>query len=188
MGIDTSAAVLARAAARSPDLETVMADVRALPFGDREFDLVVSPSTLDHFGAPGDLRRALLELARVLEPGGTLLLTLDNLANPLVALRNALPFELLRRSRLVPYFVGASLGPRRLRRLLDECGFEVTAAEAIVHVPRVLAVLAARVVERRGGPRAQRRLGAVLMRFEALERLPTRFLSGHMVVAVATRR
>jgi SAM-dependent methyltransferase len=188
VGIDTSATVVERAAAGHPGIETAVADVRALPFPDGRFDLVVSPSTLDHFTSAGDLQRAVAELHRVLEPGGTLVVALDNLANPLVALRNALPFELLRRSGLVPYFVGASRGPRGLRRLLAECGFEVVGTDTLVHVPRVLAVPAARLVARHAGAGMQRRFLAALMRFEALGRLPTRFLTGHMVVAVAVRR
>ena len=188
VGIDTSAAIVERAAAGHPEIEALVADVRALPFGDGEFDLVVSPSTLDHFAGRGDLRRSVAELQRVMQPGGTLVVVLDNLANPLVALRNALPFGLVRRLGLVPYFVGSSRGPRGLARLLGECGFEVVGMDAVVHVPRVFAVLAARGVERRGGAALRRRFLAALMRFEALGRLPTRFVSGHMVVAVAVRR
>mgnify|MGYP006138370175 CR=1 FL=1 len=40
------------------------------------------------------------------------------LINPVVRLRNALPFGLLRRTGLVPYYVGATCGPRRLRDFL----------------------------------------------------------------------
>ncbi len=62
-----------------------------LPFPDGAFDRVFSNSTLDHFDSRDDIREALRELARVLHPEGELLLTLDNLANPVVRLRNALP-------------------------------------------------------------------------------------------------
>jgi len=41
-----------------------------LPFGDGEFDAVVMASTVDHFVAP---KRAMQEAARVLKPGGLLL-------------------------------------------------------------------------------------------------------------------
>ena len=43
---------------------------------------VLSTSTLDHFDDPADLRLALAELARLLAPGGRLLLTLDNPPEP----------------------------------------------------------------------------------------------------------
>ena len=70
-----------------PGLETVQADVRELPFADREFDLVLCVSTLEHVGAdnaqygveaPGGAAArldALRELRRVLAPSGRLLLT-----------------------------------------------------------------------------------------------------------------
>ena len=82
-------------------------------------------STLDHFRSHSEIVTSLRELLRVLRPGGQLLLTLDNPANPLVGLRNALPFGLLHRLRIVPYYVGATCGPRGLRRLLPQVGFEV---------------------------------------------------------------
>ena len=72
---------------------------------------MVSLSTLDHFRDPEDLAASLRQLGRIVRPGGLLLLTLDNPTNPLVALRNALPFGLLNRLGLSPYFVGATAGP-----------------------------------------------------------------------------
>ena len=45
----------------------------------------------------------------MLKPRAPLILTLDNAANPLIAIRNALPFAMLKRSGVVPYFVGARL-------------------------------------------------------------------------------
>ena len=79
-----------------------------LPTGDT-FDLVVSNSTLDHFARADDITIALREIQQVLKPGGRLILTLDNPSNPVVRLRNALPFAALNQMGLVPYFVGATL-------------------------------------------------------------------------------
>ena len=68
-------------------MESVQADIRALPFPDRSFDQVLLVSTLEHIGADNtvygleaesddDSRLvALLELARVLERDGSLLVT-----------------------------------------------------------------------------------------------------------------
>lgn len=68
-------------------METVAADVRALPFADGSFDQVLLVSTLEHVGADNELyglsaesdgaarAAALRELRRVLAPGGSLLVT-----------------------------------------------------------------------------------------------------------------
>jgi SAM-dependent methyltransferase len=81
VGIDVSPWVVRKAVSRNPGLEGVVADVHALPFEPTSFDLVVSNSTLDHFESRDEIDHALDELARVLRPGGTLVVTLDNAAN-----------------------------------------------------------------------------------------------------------
>lgn len=53
----------------------VQASVRQIPFPDASFDVVVSADVLCCLGAPGDAD-ALLEIARVLRPGGLVLLNL----------------------------------------------------------------------------------------------------------------
>lgn len=185
VGVDVAAAVLEAVKRRHPWLKTTHADVRCLPFGDAAFDVIVSISTLDHFPALDEVERALRDLHRVLAPGGTLVITLDNMANPVVALRNALPLGALRRLGLVPYYVGASCGPRRLRALLRSTGFEVEAITAIMHCPRVAGVCAAGVLHRYGRTDTQRRFLRFLGAWEALGRLPTRFLTGYFVAARA---
>jgi SAM-dependent methyltransferase len=159
-----------------------VADTRALPFDDGAFDVVLSNSTLDHFESLADMRAALAELRRVLEPGGRLVLTLDNGANPLVLLRNALPEALLSRLRLVPYPIGVTCGPRHLRGVLREAGFEVEASRGVMHCPRVLARAASALA-----PRASRGLLKGAMAFEGLGRLPTRYLTAQFVAAAARR-
>jgi ubiquinone/menaquinone biosynthesis C-methylase UbiE len=57
--------------ARRPELQPVRADVRALPFPDRTFDVAVGITLL--YAVPDDAAAA-AELARVLAPGGALLL------------------------------------------------------------------------------------------------------------------
>jgi SAM-dependent methyltransferase len=177
VGVDVSPTVVAAARARYPELETAVADVRALPYADGSFDVVVSNSTLDHFDSPGEIELALRELRRVLAPGGVLVVTLDNPRHPLVALRNALPFHVLSRTRLVPYPVGATFDRERLATTLAKQGFEVTDTESIMHFPRLLAAAL-----RRAGI-APRRLLAI----EKLSRLPTRYRTGQFIAARAVR-
>lgn len=70
VGIDPTVALLAEARARDPQGTYREARAEALPFADESFDLVVSYLTL--IDIP-DLDAAVAEMARVLAPGGTLL-------------------------------------------------------------------------------------------------------------------
>ena len=184
-GVDADPETVAAAVARCDGtLRATRADVRRLPYPDRHFDAVVSTSTLDHFERFDDVRTSLRELHRVLRPGGVLVLTLDNLANPVVRLRNGLPFGLLHRLGVVPYFVGATCGPRRLRAELVAAGFVVEDQRAVLHCPRAPAIRLARSIG--GRPRAEVLL-RMLMAMERLGRLPTRHLTGYYVAARARR-
>ena len=187
VGMDLSVATVRSARTRSAQVKGVAADVRNLPFASSAFDSIVSISTLDHFAAAADILSSLRELHRVLRPGGQLLLTLDNLANPVVALRNALPFRPLHALSILPYQIGATLGPRRLRRAVADAGFEVLDVAAILHCPRVLAVAGARIVERYGTLRVKRRYAALLLACERVAAWRTRFLTGYFVAVVARR-
>jgi SAM-dependent methyltransferase len=187
VGIDISIATTHAAQARYGALQTVAADVRQLPFADGSFDVIVSNSTLDHFEMPADIVTSLAELRRVLSVGGHLLVSLDNLANPFIAVRNGASMAALRLG-VVPYFVGATFGPRRLRRALMESGFQIVSATSVMHCPRVIAVAACAMVERFASAVAASRFLAVLRWFERFARLPTRYLTGHFVVAKACKR
>jgi ubiquinone/menaquinone biosynthesis C-methylase UbiE len=50
------------------------ADARAMPFDDHPFDVIVSGLMLHHAGTRADRDQVLREMARVLKPGGLLLL------------------------------------------------------------------------------------------------------------------
>ncbi len=186
--MDISSATLGEARRRHPQLIGAASDVRRLPFAEGSFDVVVSNSTLDHFASFADLECSIAELHRVLRPGGELILTLDNPANPLVALRNGLPFAWLHRVGLVPYYVGATCGPRRLSRLLTHAGFDVADVDAVMHCPRVLAVACARILNGSASPKADHRFLSCLAAFERLSRWPTRFVSGYFTAVRAVKR
>jgi hypothetical protein len=71
---------------------------------------------------------------------------------------------------------------------LKETGFEVLEVDAIMHCPRVLAVTIARWVEKHTSARVQQSFLRLLMGFEGLSRLPTRFLTGYFVAVKARKR
>jgi ubiquinone/menaquinone biosynthesis C-methylase UbiE len=68
-------------------VETRQADLTALPFADNSFDSVVSWGVIMHVP---EMEKALAELARVLKPGGVLVLCENNLHSPDVAIRERL--------------------------------------------------------------------------------------------------
>ena len=185
-GVDVAPLTVAAAARRHPWLQTAQADVRALPAEDGAYDAILSLSTLDHLPGRTEVSRALWELTRVLRPGGEILLTFDNGANPAVALRNALPTRVREGTGLVPYPVEVALGRRSLCRLMEAAGFEILDATAALHCPRVIAVPGTEAAERRG-PATSERTAAWLMGWERLASLPTRQLTGHFVVVRARR-
>lgn len=188
VGIDVAPGVIHEARGRAPRHLVVLCDVRALPFRDRGFEAVASISTLDHFSSPADIPVSLRELHRVLAPGGLLVLTLDNRANPIVALRNLLPFRLVHALRLVPYYVGRTVGPWRARRLLIDGGFGHVETRTVMHCPRVAAVPVARMLDRRAGDGGRARFLRLLLAFERLGEWPTRWWTGHFVALRARAR
>jgi SAM-dependent methyltransferase len=79
VGVDIAESILGTArratAAAGVEPELVRANLEQLPLGDAEFDLVISIQVLEHLLDPA---AAVRELARVLKPGGVLLLSTDN--------------------------------------------------------------------------------------------------------------
>ena len=71
VGIDISLAMLARAREAVPDATFLTGDITSLPLPDRDVDHVVCSLALTH---PSDLRPFFAETARVMRPGGHLLL------------------------------------------------------------------------------------------------------------------
>lgn len=78
-GVDRSTGMAARAAARLPGA-VLLADSRRLPFPDRTFDAVTGVWLLHLLPRPAGVRAVLAECARVLRPGGTLVVTVDKSA------------------------------------------------------------------------------------------------------------
>lgn len=187
IGLDVSTRVLSAASKRRPGLICLAADVRSLPIEDGSIDAIVSLSTLDHFESLAGLEEALAELWRILIPGGTLLLTLDNLTNPVIAVRNALPYKLTHSVGLVPYPVGKTRGPTRIHRLVEEAGFDVDDCTAIMHAPRLLAIPVLGLIARLTRGAFPTLVSRALLGFEHLRAVPTRFLTGHFIAVRATK-
>jgi SAM-dependent methyltransferase len=78
-GLDISEAVLARAREAGPGLDFRQGDMRQLPWGDGSFDALLNLWTaFGYFETQEEDERALAEFARVLAPGGTLVLDTVN--------------------------------------------------------------------------------------------------------------
>ena len=111
----------------------VTCDVARLPFREGSFDLLVSDSTLDHLKTEGEIRQALGELARVLAPGGRLILTIDNPTSLTYPPRWLV--KLWMRLGLAPYYIGVTLPLVCLRANLEDLGLRVEHETAILHYP-----------------------------------------------------
>lgn len=129
-GVDISARILETAARRSnADLRQAALD--ALPFEDGAFDLVLCSQVIEHVP---DAPAAMRELARVLTPGGTLVISTDNERNlvtrSLNAPRNvAVRVLQLRGARGRIESPATPYTPASFRALLEGAGFAVERLE-----------------------------------------------------------
>jgi SAM-dependent methyltransferase len=82
VGVDPSAGMLDVMRDRFPAVQAVQGSGAELPFGAGEFDLALSVATLHHIADPDAVRRTLTEMARVVRPGGRVLVWDHNPRNP----------------------------------------------------------------------------------------------------------
>ncbi len=187
VGIDISVDTVTAAKQRHQQLKAIPADVRHMPFASESFDIIISNSTLDHFETSEDIIAGLLELKRVLKKDGQLLITLDNHTNPLIFIRNALPYTLLSRLGLVPYYTGVTFGACRLKRALEELDFTVKEVTSFWHFPRFLLVTMMSIVDRYFSDTFKQRLINAVLSFEFLSKWPTKYVTGQFVAARAIK-
>lgn len=183
IGFDHDLEVVARAGLRRPDgaaIGLLASDARSIPFKTGCIDVVVSNSTLDHFQEKSDLAVALKELARILRPGGVLILTLDNPLNPLYW-----PLRWL--SAAGPFRLGYTPLPSELRKQLDAAHLEVVGSASLIHNPRGISTLLFLAIRRVLGQWADPVIRGLLRCFAALGSLPTRRFTC-CFCAVAARR
>jgi ubiquinone/menaquinone biosynthesis C-methylase UbiE len=90
----------------------IVSDINHIPVDDESFDHVLCSEVLEHVPKPVDTIR---ELARVLRPNGTLILTA-----PMNCLRH---FD--------PFFFTSGLSDNWYKSILPECGLEITVMEPV---------------------------------------------------------
>ncbi len=163
----------------------VVTDVLSPGIREQSIDLLFSNSTLDHFSSKSELNQALQQLALTIKSGGMLIITLDNPVNPVIFLRNLLPFKIVRRLGFIPYFMGKTLSRKKLVRQLERYGFEIQTHTTILHAPRIVFIWLARLICRFKSGHAW--FLKVLRHFEKLERLPIRDYTGYYVLVKAVK-
>jgi SAM-dependent methyltransferase len=119
VALDLSGAKLVRGRGLSAPPALVRGDALDLPFADASFDRVMSICAIEHFD---DGARALDEMARVLAPGGELVMSAD-------ALTLAARWPRLLRAHCDKYHVKHTYSGRELAALLAERGLHVTARQ-----------------------------------------------------------
>lgn len=102
------------------DLRLVRSDAMCLPFADASFDLVVSTRFM-HLFEPVHQKRLLLEMHRVLRPGGRLIVNFDHFTSRWLLAVPHLAYNLIRYRRLAPDTHYNRIA--QTERLLTDCGF-----------------------------------------------------------------
>ncbi len=162
IGVDFSKELLSIARARHPGGTFIHGNATDLPFSDREFDTVFSFATLHHIPSRELRRKAVAEMARVLRPGGTLIVTAWDLwhANHLGDLARGILRALVRSGSADVGDIFLPLGKKKgtryihgftrtgLLRLLAKSGFAIVDSEIAVrnntHRERNIVVIARR--------------------------------------------
>lgn len=183
--MDVAPVILANARRSSGFASSCVNDVRALAFAPDSFDVVISPSTLDHFTSEPQILLALGELYAALRPGGRLLITLDNPRNPVLRLRRLVHAIAGPLGGIIPFPMGRTLSREQLVAALESVGFEAVTSSHLVHAPRVVALWVAEAVARRSWPV---RLTPILERVDRVCGCrPLRAWSAHFVAAHARK-
>lgn len=79
VGLDQSEELIALARAKFPEVEFVVGEMTALPFGDATFDAIYCIAAMNHIPGRELQLQCLKEMHRVLKPGGHVLMTNWNL-------------------------------------------------------------------------------------------------------------
>lgn len=187
VGIDISMEIACRAKLKAIQqaqtlLKYVNCDVRQLPFANNSFDLIISDSTLDHFSRKSDIQTALSELGRVLKPGGTMILTLDNAGNIAEPL-----FRLWIRLGFASIFIGKTYTIRELKEAVTNVGLDLSDCTAIIHNPRFVTWTMIRIIRKVAPRKFNHFIRQVLILLDKLEGLKTKFITGQFIAIKALK-
>jgi SAM-dependent methyltransferase len=153
-----------------------------LPFADDSFDLIISDSTLDHFQDKNEIATALAELSRILKPGGTLVITMDNKTNLTEPL-----FRLWVFLGLSYFFIGKTYSIKELKQALASVGLLVTDTTAIIHNPRFFARRIIALLHKGNPTRFNRGIRRGLNILDSLEKRKTKYLTAQFIAARAVK-
>lgn len=161
-------------------LRAALADTRRLPFADASFDVVYSMGTIEHFD---ESESAVREMARVLRPGGRLLLGVPNRFDPF--LRPLLVWSLWVLGKY-DYGFEKSYSRGALRRMLERAGLTVVDESGILFMPGWLR-MADLAAHTRFPAAARLTAPAVRLCARAARGLPGLRRHGYLLVSTATR-
>lgn len=187
IGIDVSTEITRRAkteaAAYAPNpAEYVNCDVQRLPFTGDSFDLIVSDSSLDHFIHEHEISTALSELTRVLKPGGTLIITMDNKSNFTEPF-----FRLWIYLGLSPFFIGKTYSMRQLKQALSKTDLQVVDSTAIIHNPRLFTKIGIALLRKLNPGEFDRCIRRGLKFLDSLEYSKTKSLTAQFIAVKAVK-
>ncbi|MFN3322799.1 MAG: class I SAM-dependent methyltransferase [Bryobacteraceae bacterium] len=184
-GIDEAFATVRAAAMRQKALAPgfLVTDVRQTALRDGCLDLIISTSTLDHFPDRKNFVQSTREIARLLRPGGRLVLTLDNPWNSLFH-----PLRWLSQRKGAPFPLGYTPTIATLRRDLSEAGFHVEAEDWLIHNPRGVSTAVFLMLSKLLGRRANPCIATLLAAFALLGQLPTRRFTACFQAITALKR
>ena len=138
-GVDISPGIVTGARGQFTELglrlHAAQSDVRSLPFRSGSFDAVYSMGTVEHFD---ETQQALEEIFRVLRPGGCAIIGVPNRCDPFL---RPLMVAVMYRLGLYGYGFEKSYTRGTFRRMLERCGFEVTAETGILFIPGWLRII-----------------------------------------------
>ncbi|BBY43396.1 SAM-dependent methyltransferase [Mycolicibacterium celeriflavum] len=124
IGLDYDESAVAHVRARYPRVDMRQGNLAQLPLADRSVDVVVNFQVIEHLWDQGQF---VAECARVLRPGGTLLMSTPN----------RITFSPGRDTPINPFHT-RELNAAELTELLTEAGFSMEAMLGVFHGPRLV--------------------------------------------------